>query len=182
MSRCYSLVRQDGQARAGLLHTRHAEVETPIFMPVGTQATVKSLSSADVLALGAKIILGNTYHLGLRPGETLIQELGGLHGFMSWPNAILTDSGGFQIFSLAGRRTIDEDGVTFQSHVDGSAQRFTPERAMQIQAALGSDIAMAFDECPAADALPAVLHAAMARTTRWAARSLAAASRVGSTS
>jgi queuine tRNA-ribosyltransferase len=159
-----------GNARAGLLRTAHGTVETPVFMPVGTQATVKSLSSSDLEALGARIILGNTYHLAMRPGHELVAGLGGLHRFMSWAGAILTDSGGFQVFSQQGRRTIDEDGVTFQSHVDGSAQRLTPESAMAIQAALGSDIAMAFDECPPSDAEPAVLQKAMERTTRWAAR------------
>jgi queuine tRNA-ribosyltransferase len=142
-------------------------------MPVGTQATVKALSSEDLEGLGAQIILGNTYHLAMRPGHELIHRLGGLHRFMSWDRAILTDSGGFQVFSQSGRRTIDEDGVTFQSHVDGSAQRLTPELAMQIQAALGSDIAMAFDECPPSDAAPQVIVKAMERTTRWAARCLA---------
>ncbi|MCG5056331.1 MAG: tRNA guanosine(34) transglycosylase Tgt [Myxococcales bacterium] len=163
---------RDGQARAGRLRTAHGEVPTPIFMPVGTQATVKALSSGDLETLQAPIILGNTYHLALRPGADLIRDLGGLHGFMSWNKAILTDSGGFQIFSLAERRKIDEDGVTFQSHIDGSLERFTPERAMQIQAALGSDIAMAFDECPPADAPQAAVIAAMDRTTRWAHRCL----------
>jgi queuine tRNA-ribosyltransferase len=164
---------RDGLARAGVLHTAHGTVETPVFMPVGTQATVKALAVQDLEALGAKILLGNTYHLALRPGETLIAGQGGLHRFMAWPRAILTDSGGFQVFSLAARRSVDEDGVTFQSHIDGSAQRFTPERAMAVQAALGSDIAMAFDECPPSDAPPAVVAAAVARTTRWARRSLA---------
>jgi queuine tRNA-ribosyltransferase len=159
-----------GEARTGLLHTAHGEVETPVFMPVGTQATVKSLSSGDLEALGAQIILGNTYHLAMRPGHDLIAGLGGLHRFMSWPRSILTDSGGFQVFSQQGRRTVDEDGVTFQSHVDGSPQRLTPESAMAIQAALGSDIAMAFDECPPSDAKPEVLLAALRRTTRWASR------------
>jgi queuine tRNA-ribosyltransferase len=169
----FRIVAQSGRARAGVLTTAHGPVETPVFMPVGTQATVKALASADVAALGARILLGNTYHLALRPGEELIRALGGLHRFMAWPHAILTDSGGFQVFSLAGRRTLDEDGVTFQSHVDGSAQRFTPERAMAVQAALGSDIAMAFDECPPSDAPPQALRAAMDRTTRWARRCLA---------
>jgi queuine tRNA-ribosyltransferase len=163
-----------GQARAGLLRTAHGEVETPVFMPVGTQATVKSLSSGDLEALGAQIILGNTYHLAMRPGHELIAALGGLHRFMSWPGAILTDSGGFQVFSQQGRRTVDDDGVTFQSHVDGSTQRLTPESAMAIQAALASDIAMAFDECPPSDAEPKVLLAAMRRTTCWASRCAAA--------
>ena len=161
-----------GQARAGLLRAPHGEVETPVFMPVGTQATVKSLSSGDLEALGARIILGNTYHLAMRPGHELVRGLGGLHRFMAWPRAILTDSGGFQVFSQTGRRKIDEDGVTFQSHVDGSTQRLTPESAMAIQAALGSDIAMAFDECPPSDAAPGVLAKAMERTTRWARRCL----------
>jgi queuine tRNA-ribosyltransferase len=170
----FQVLARDGDARAGLLQTTHGAVETPVFMPVGTQATVKSLAASDLEALGARIILGNTYHLALRPGEALIARQGGLHRFMAWPRAILTDSGGFQVFSLAARRSVDEDGVTFQSHLDGSAQRFTPERAMAVQAALGSDIAMAFDECPPSDAPPSVVAAAVARTTRWARRSLAA--------
>jgi queuine tRNA-ribosyltransferase len=161
-----------GRARAGILRTAHGEVETPVFMPVGTQATVKSLSSGDLEVLGAQIILGNTYHLAMRPGHELIRGLGGLHRFMAWPRAILTDSGGFQVFSQAGRRTIDEDGATFQSHVDGSTQRLTPESAMAIQTALGSDIAMAFDECPPSDAEPQAIRKAMERTTRWARRCL----------
>jgi queuine tRNA-ribosyltransferase len=140
MSPCFEVQASCEGARAGLLRTCHGEVETPVFMPVGTQATVKSLSSGDLESLGAQIILGNTYHLAMRPGHDLIAGLGGLHKFMSWPAAILTDSGGFQVFSQSGRRTIDEDGVTFQSHVDGSTQRLTPESAMAIQAALGSDI------------------------------------------
>lgn len=166
---------RDGQARAGRLRTAHGEIQTPVFMPVGTQATVKSLCSADLESLGAQIILGNTYHLALRPGAELIRNLGGLHGFMSWKGSILTDSGGFQIFSLAERRKLDDDGVTFSSHIDGSPQRFTPESAMQIQADLGSDIAMAFDECPAADAPRQTVVAAMERTTRWAQRCLTVA-------
>ena len=169
----FRIVAVCGHARAGVLTTRSGEVETPVFMPVGTQATVKALSSGDLEALGAKIILGNTYHLAMRPGHGLIKDLGGLHRFMAWNRSILTDSGGFQVFSQSGRRTIDEDGVTFQSHVDGSSQRLTPESAMGIQAALGSDIAMAFDECPASDAAPEVVVKAMERTTRWAGRCLA---------
>jgi queuine tRNA-ribosyltransferase len=166
----FEVVARDGNARAGVLHTAHGPIETPVFMPVGTQASVKSLSSGDVQRLGARIILGNTYHLSLRPGAERVSELGGLHRFMAWPGAILTDSGGFQVFSLRERRTIDEDGATFRSHLDGSEQRLTPERAMQIQALLGSDIAMAFDECPPSDAPLEVVTAAMARTTRWARR------------
>ena len=143
-------------------------------MPVGTQATVKALAASDLRALGAQVLLGNTYHLALRPGAAIIERLGGLHRFMGWPGAILTDSGGFQVFSLAARRNVDEDGVTFRSHIDGSEQRFTPERAMAVQAALGSDIAMAFDECPASDAPLEVVREAVDRTTRWARRCLAA--------
>jgi queuine tRNA-ribosyltransferase len=175
----FQVVARSGAARAGILQTAHGPVETPVFMPVGTQATVKSLASSDLEALGARIILGNTYHLALRPGEDLVARLGGLHRFMAWPRAILTDSGGFQVFSLAARRKLDEDGVTFQSHIDGSAQRFTPERAMAVQAALGSDIAMAFDECPPSDAPLDVVQAAVARTTRWARRCLASPSAPG---
>ena len=166
----FTVVARDGEARAGRLMTAHGDVETPVFMPVGTQATVKALSSGDLETLGAPIILGNTYHLALRPGPDAVRQLGGLHRFMSWPRAILTDSGGYQIFSLRGRRTIDDDGVTFQSHLDGSLQRFTPEGTMAIQAALGSDIAMALDECPPSDAPAAEVRAAMERTTRWARR------------
>jgi len=179
MSRHFEVVAACGQARAGLLHTAHGVVETPVFMPVGTQATVKSLSSGDLETLGAPIILGNTYHLAMRPGHALIGRMGGLHKFMAWPRAILTDSGGFQVFSQSGRRTIDEDGVTFQSHVDGSAQRLTPESAMAIQVALGSDVAMAFDECPPSDADGEVVRKAMERTTRWAQRCLEAESLPG---
>jgi queuine tRNA-ribosyltransferase len=173
MRETFQSVAQDGLARAGVLGTAHGEVATPVFMPVGTQATVKALSSGDLESLGARIILGNTYHLAMRPGHELIATLGGLHRFMAWPRAILTDSGGFQVYSQSGRRIIDEDGVTFQSHVDGSTQRLTPESAMAIQAALGSDIAMAFDECPPSDADAGVLAKAMERTTRWARRCLA---------
>jgi queuine tRNA-ribosyltransferase len=175
----FRVVARAGRARAGVLETAHGAIETPVFMPVGTQATVKSLSSGDLERLGAKIILGNTYHLALRPGAERIAALGGLHRFMSWPHAILTDSGGFQVFSLRARRTVDDDGVTFSSHIDGSPQRLTPERAMEIQALLGSDIAMAFDECPPSDAPRAAIEAAMARTTRWAHRCLEIAPAAG---
>ena len=171
---CFRIEATDGAARAGVLETAHGPVRTPVFMPVGTQATVKALSSADVTALGAEIILGNTYHLALRPGAEAVAARGGLHRFMAWPRAILTDSGGFQVFSLRERRAVDEDGVTFRSHLDGAVERLTPERAMAIQAHLGSDIAMAFDECPPSDAPEAEIVAAMERTTRWARRCLAA--------
>ena len=174
MSVVFSVHARCGEARAGLLQTKHGMVETPVFMPVGTQATVKSLASGDLETLGAQIVLANTYHLAMRPGARLVRDLGGLHAFMSWPRAILTDSGGYQVFSQEGRRKIDDDGVTFHSHVDGSKQRLTPESAMAIQADLGSDIAMAFDECPASDASAEVLRRAMDRTTRWARRCVAA--------
>ena len=175
----FRVVARAGRARAGLLETAHGVVETPVFMPVGTQASVKALSAGDVERLGARIILGNTYHLALRPGAERIAALGGLHKFMSWPRAILTDSGGFQVFSLRERRTVDDDGVTFRSHVDGSEQRLTPERAMAIQRALGSDVAMAFDECPPSDAPRPAIEAAMSRTSRWARRCLDAPAAAG---
>lgn len=157
--------------------TPHGAVDTPSFMPVGTQATVKALTPGDLRAAGAQMILGNTYHLGLRPGAERIGRLGGLHRFMGWDGPILTDSGGFQVFSLASLRRVDDDGVTFTSHLDGSLVRLTPERAMEIQALLGSDVAMVLDQLvdpglPAAD-----VEAAMERTHRWAARSLAARGR-----
>jgi queuine tRNA-ribosyltransferase len=163
-----------GRARLGTLLTPHGSVETPQFMPVGTQATVKSLTPGDLRAAGAQLILGNTYHLSLRPGAERIARLGGLHHFMAWDGPILTDSGGFQVFSLAHLRRVDDDGVTFASHLDGSSQRLTPERSMQIQELLGSDIAMAFDQL-VDPALPAPeVAAAMERTHRWAERCLIA--------
>ena len=168
----YEPVATDGHARAGVVHTAHGSFETPVFMPVGTAATVKSLSAQDVEGLGADIMLSNTYHLALRPGHERIAGLGGLHRFMDYPGSILTDSGGFQVYSLANRRKIDDDGVTFQSHIDGRTWRFSPEFAMEVQAALGSDIAMAFDECPPADAPDDVVKKALDRTSRWAQRCL----------
>jgi queuine tRNA-ribosyltransferase len=163
-----------GRARLGTLLTPHGSVETPQFMPVGTQATVKSLTPGDLRAAGAQLILGNTYHLSLRPGAERIARLGGLHRFMAWDGPILTDSGGFQVFSLAHLRRVDDDGVTFSSHLDGSSQRLTPERSMLIQELLGSDIAMAFDQL-VDPALPAPeVAAAMERTHRWAERCLIA--------
>ena len=170
----FRLEARDGPARAGVLETAHGPIRTPVFMPVGTQATVKALSVPDLRALGVEVLLGNTYHLALRPGAGLIERVGGLHRFMAWPGAILTDSGGYQVFSLAARRQVDEDGVTFRSHLDGSEQRLTPERAMSVQASLGSDIAMAFDECPPSDAPPELVAEATHRTTRWARRCLLA--------
>src|SRR5213596_212357 len=143
-----------GRARLGRLTTPHGVVETPQFMPVGTQATVKSLAPDDLHAAGVQILLANTYHLSLRPGHERIARLGGLHRFMAWDRPILPDSGGFQVFSLAHLRTVDDDGVTFASHLDGSRQRLTPERAIEIQEALGSDIAMALDQLVDDDAPP----------------------------
>jgi queuine tRNA-ribosyltransferase len=167
------------EARAGVLHTRRGRVETPVFMPVGTAATVKALDPQEVEALGYRLILGNTYHLMLRPGAELVRRSGGLHGFMAWPHAILTDSGGFQVWSLAHRRKILEEGVRFRSHIDGDLHLLTPERAIEIQEALGADIMMALDECPDHDAAPAYLDASLARTSRWADRCLAARSPAG---
>jgi len=144
----YQLLSQDNQARAGIFSTPHGEIETPVFMPVGTQATVKALTPAQLDEIGAQIILANTYHLYLRPGSETIADLGGLHSFMNWPKPILTDSGGYQVFSLEEMRHIDKDGVTFKSHLDGSLHLFTPQKTIEIQENLGADIIMAFDECP----------------------------------
>ena len=160
-------------ARAGRFHTGHGEVLTPAFMPVGTQGSVKGISPAQLLEIGPQVILGNTYHLGLRPGDALMARLGGLHRFMGWNGPILTDSGGFQVFSMASIRKMTEEGVTFQSHVDGSPQFLSPERSMEIQRNLGSDICMALDECPPGQLERTKLEASMARTTRWLARSRA---------
>jgi queuine tRNA-ribosyltransferase len=160
-----------GTARAGRLITPHAEIDTPVFMPVGTAATVKSMPQETLEELGVQIFLGNTYHLYLRPGVETIRRLGGLHGFMSWPRAILTDSGGFQVFSLNELRKVSEEGVTFRSHLDGSSHFFTPETAMQAQIGLGADIIMAFDECTEYPADRSRLKDSMELTLRWAARS-----------
>jgi queuine tRNA-ribosyltransferase len=157
-------------ARRGCLNTPHGPVETPVFMPVGTQATVKSLRNEALEELGAQIILGNTYHLYLRPGHELIRRLGGLHKFMSWNGAILTDSGGYQVFSLSELRKITDDGVRFRSHLDGSEHLLTPEKAAEIQLALGSDIAMVLDECIETPAPRDIAKAALKRTTGWARR------------
>ena len=157
------------RARAGLLHTPHGVIETPVFMPVGTQATVKGLSERDLDEdLGARILLANTYHLYIRPGHELIRKLGGLHRFMAWKNAILTDSGGFQVFSLSGLRKISEHGVVFQSHLDGSPHQFTPQSTVDVQLALGSDILMALDECPEYPVSHEYARESMQRTVRWA--------------
>jgi len=160
-------------ARAGILHTPHGDIETPVFMPVGTQATVKGLSQRDLWEdLRARIILSNTYHLYLRPGHESIRKLGGLHHFMSWPGAILTDSGGFQVFSLSGLRRISEDGVLFQSHLNGDPHKFTPESTVDVQLAFGSDIAMVLDECPPYPVSHEFAREAMERTVRWARRGI----------
>ena len=171
---CFRLVATEGEARAGVLRTAHGEVETPVFMPVGTKGTVKSVDPDELRLLGASIVLGNTYHLHFRPGAEVIAELGGLHRFMGWHGPILTDSGGFQVFSL--RDTLvaaDDGGVIFRSVYDGKAARFTPELAAYVQSRLGSDIAMCLDVCPPADAPRAELAEAVRRTTLWAGRQVA---------
>lgn len=157
-------------ARAGLLHTPHGTYETPMFMPVGTQATVKTLAPEELKAMGSQVILSNTYHLFLRPGADLVEEAGGLHKFMNWDQAILTDSGGFQVFSLGKLRKITEEGVNFRSHLDGSKKFLSPEVATKVQEQLGSDIMMAFDECIPYPADHRYADASTARTTRWAER------------
>ncbi len=167
----FQLNQTDGKARTGVISTPRGEIRTPAFMPVGTAATVKGMLPESVAATGADIVLGNTYHLMLRPGAERIDRLGGLHHFMNWPRPILTDSGGFQVMSLSGLRKMTEEGVTFQSHVDGSRHMLTPERSMQIQRLLGSDIVMAFDECTPFPASKEVAAASMRRSMRWAVRS-----------
>src|SRR5262245_24094345 len=169
----FQLASTDGDARRGVLTTPHGVVDTPAFMPVGTQGAVKGVSHADLETLGAQILLSNTYHLYLRPGDNLIARRGGLHRFIGWNKPILTDSGGYQVFSLAERRTITDEGVRFQSHLDGSSHLLTPEKATDIQAQLGSDIAMVLDECPALPAARDAIHSSMQRTLQWAARARA---------
>jgi queuine tRNA-ribosyltransferase len=166
----FSVTHRDGEARRGKLALAHGVVDTPQFMPVGTAGSVKAIAPDDLLAIGAQMVLGNTYHLLLRPGPDLVAEMGGLHRFMSWDRCILTDSGGFQIYSLAEHRKIDEEGAAFRSHLDGSARILTPERATRIQLLLGSDILMCFDECLPSEADRARHEEAVARTTRWAVR------------
>ena len=157
-------------ARVGRLDTPHGSVETPVFMPVGTQATVKGLTPGEIHATGSRMILANTYHLALRPGESVVKELGGLHAFMGWDGPILTDSGGFQVFSMAERTKMTEKGVAFRSHIDGSLLDLTPERAIQIQSDLGADVAMCLDHCPALPAEKSTIADAVGRTVRWATR------------
>ena len=168
----YELIQQcpESGARAGRLHTPHGSFDTPMFMPVGTQGTVKTLSPEELHTMGAGVILGNTYHLFLRPGHEIVKKAGGLHRFMNWDGAILTDSGGFQVFSLGALRKISEEGVAFRSHHDGSKQFLSPEKSMEIQMALGSDIAMAFDECTPYPADYEYACRSMRLTTRWAKR------------
>src|SRR5918995_2514149 len=166
----FRLLAADGQARRGEMQTPHGSVETPAFMPVGTRGAVKAVTQRHLEELGAEIILGNTYHLYLKPGDALIARAGGLHRFMGWERPILTDSGGYQIFSLASLRRIREDGAEFRSHLDGSLHLLTPERATDIQAQLGSDIAMVLDECAASSSDRQVARDAMERSVRWARR------------
>ena len=169
----FDIAATDGKARTGVIRMRRGEIRTPAFMPVGTAATVKAMKPETVRATGADILLGNTYHLMLRPGAERVARLGGLHKFMNWNRPILTDSGGYQVMSLSDLRKITEEGVTFASHIDGSRHLLTPERSMEIQRLLGSDIVMAFDECPRADAPREVLEKSMELSMRWAARSRA---------
>ena len=167
----FAIAATDGKARTGTIRMQRGDIRTPAFMPVGTAATVKGVKPADVRALGADIILGNTYHLMLRPGAERMEKLGGLHRFMQWERPILTDSGGYQVMSLASLRKITEEGVTFASHLDGSRHMLSPERSMEIQRLLGSDIVMAFDECPAAGVSRDEAATSMELSMRWARRS-----------
>lgn len=168
----YELLHKDKTtgARRGIVHTPHGDIQTPVFMPVGTQATVKSMTPEELKEVGAQIILSNTYHLYLRPGHELVKEAGGLHKFMNWDRPILTDCGGFQVFSLSDLRTISEDGVEFRSHLDGSKHFFSPEKVMEIEEALGADIIMSFDECVKYPETYEYTKNSMERTTRWAKR------------
>ena len=168
----YELLHKDKTtgARRGIVHTPHGDIQTPVFMPVGTQATVKSMTPEELKEVGAQIVLSNTYHLYLRPGHELVKEAGGLHKFMNWDRPILTDCGGFQVFSLSDLRTISEDGVEFRSHLDGSKHFFSPEKVMEIEEALGADIIMSFDECVKYPETYEYTKNSMERTTRWAKR------------
>jgi len=170
MSKAFNLCETDGEARAGILKTRRGEIQTPVFMPVGTQATVKAMSPDELRTVGAQVILGNTYHLHVRPGEKLIARMGGLHKFMGWDRPILTDSGGYQVFSLARLRKISEEGVRFQNHIDGTPTFIGPETSMEIQRDLGSDIVMAFDECPPHPCTHEQASSSLDLTLRWALR------------
>jgi queuine tRNA-ribosyltransferase len=172
----FQVTAKNNRARAGIFFTPHGDLQTPVFAPVGTQATVKTLTPEHLKGILASLVLSNTYHLYLRPGDELVRDMGGLHKFMQWPNPMLTDSGGFQVFSLSKTRKIDDDGVTFKSHIDGSTHRFTPEKSIAIQENLGADIIMAFDECSDPNDL-AYSKIAMERTHRWAERSFKAKTR-----
>ncbi len=165
----FEIIKTQGKARAGILHTPHGAIPTPVFAPVGTQATVKAVPPRDLLGIDVALVLANTYHLHLRPGDELVHTMGGLHRFMAWSGPLLTDSGGFQVFSLAEINKIDDDGVTFRSHIDGSKRRLTPEISMRIQENLGADIIMCFDECPTPTDRQ-VVERAVARTHKWALR------------
>ena len=167
MTARFDILAAQGRARAGVLHTTHGPVPTPVFAPVGTAGSVKAVFPRDLKAAGVSLILANTYHLHLRPGDELVREQGGLQRFMNWPGPILTDSGGYQVFSLQHINRIDDEGVSFRSHIDGSPLRFTPEKVMQIQQNLGADILMCFDECPPPRERERV-EAAVRRTTAWA--------------
>ncbi|MFN8530102.1 MAG: tRNA guanosine(34) transglycosylase Tgt [Anaerolineae bacterium] len=169
MSFYFEVLKTQGRARVGVIHTPHGDIPTPVFAPVGTQATVKAVPPRDLAEIGASLVLSNTYHLYLRPGDDLVKEMGGLHQFMRWDQPILTDSGGFQVFSLAQINKIDDEGVTFRSHIDGSKHRLTPEKSIQIQENLGADIIMCFDQCPTPKDR-GVVEQAVNRTIRWAAR------------
>src|SRR5512133_1953168 len=167
----FTITAKNNRVRTGIFTTPHGDLLTPVFAPVGTQATVKTLTPEHLKEISASLVLSNTYHLYLRPGDELIRDMGGLHKFMQWPNPMLTDSGGYQVFSLSQTRKIDDDGVTFKSHIDGSTHRFTPEKSISIQENLGADIIMAFDECSDPNDL-AYSKSAMQRTHRWAERSV----------
>lgn len=167
----FKISHSSGHARRGVITTLHGDLETPAFMPVGTRATVKGLTPRQLLETGTRIVLANTYHLMLRPGAEVVDSLGGLHRFMGWERPILTDSGGYQVFSLAELRHIDDEGVEFRSHIDGELIKLTPERSIQVQNLLGADIIMAFDECPPLPTKPHNLQTAVRRTLAWAARS-----------
>jgi queuine tRNA-ribosyltransferase len=169
----FRVLATDGRARRSLLSTPHGEVDLPTFMPVGTQGSVKTLTPDEVASTGARIVLGNTYHLWMRPGPELVARLGGLHAFMRWPHATLTDSGGFQAFSLEGKVEASDDGFTFRSHLDGTRHHLSPEEAVRIQGLLGADIQMQLDVCPPGEAPRAAVEEAVQRTSRWAARALA---------
>ncbi|HME42677.1 MAG TPA: tRNA guanosine(34) transglycosylase Tgt, partial [Syntrophorhabdales bacterium] len=164
------VVKEDGRARLGSMKTAHGRVDTPVFMPVGTQGTVKAATHRDLREMGAQMILANAYHLYLRPGDRLIKEMGGIHRFSGWNGAMLTDSGGYQIFSLGVLREIQEEGVTFQSHIDGSKHFLTPERVTEVQENIGADICMSFDECVPYPSSYEYTQASVDLTTRWAAR------------